>query len=135
MPSEYASAPTTFQTGHASYNRQLRRPQSHNLTGSAEHASAPTALHIGHAPSSSQSRRSYSTHGLPKITHDRFLYTENIPNYAQRYNTPSFNYRPSRHIDRHLMAYYNWTMNQELPQNVIELEDNYGVFPIPERIY
>lgn len=53
-----------------------------------------------------QSRLNYNAYGLNNTPSSLY--------YKQRdYTTSDFYYRPSRHIDRQLMAYYNWAISEE----------------------
>ena len=57
----------------------------------------------------------------------RVHYKQYNPNYVPSnvfsaprggYTASNFQYRPSRHIDRQLMAYYNWAINEEIAEPV-----------------
>ena len=137
-PTSYASSAPSLTSDvptRASYASASRRPTTPSSTYSR--CSTPTNPSNPYPPEADsgythqQTRPSYQS--TPQYLQNPYYFPQSRMNYKQYnpsyvpsnvysaprgYSANNFYYRPSRHIDRQLMVYYNWAINEELAEPV-----------------
>lgn len=121
--SKASTPPSTYAHRHsAGYtsSNPYQKPFTDYYTQARLNYEASTASYMPSSTNFTQNRTSYNPNSL-NFAPSGLNYPPSGQNYPPNslyypprdYSAGSFYYRPSRHVDRQLNAYYNWTISEE----------------------